>query len=61
MVYSYIDLKHSVIKGLHCTNVHVKDRLNSQIDWLLSIKQFFTNVWYHKLEASLTLMALFYA
>ena len=25
---------------------------------LLSIKQFFINVWYHKLVASLTLMAL---
>ena len=31
------------------------------IDWLLSIKNFFANVWYHKLVASLTLMSLFYA
>ena len=30
------------------------------IDWLQSIKQFFINVSYHILVASLTLMALFY-
>ena len=29
----------------------------SNLDWLLSIKQFFTNVCYHKFVASLTLMA----
>ena len=31
----------------------------SLIDWLQSLKQFFTNVSYHILVASLTLMALF--
>ena len=29
----------------------------NKLDWLLSIKQFFTNVWYQKLVASLTLYA----
>ena len=32
---------------------------NLKIDWLLSLKQFFINVSYHILVASLTLMALF--
>ena len=30
------------------------------VDWLQSLKQFFMNVPYHKLVASLTLMALFF-
>ena len=34
--------------------------LSFQLDWLQSIKQFFINVSYHILVASLTLMALFY-
>ena len=32
---------------------------NDGIDWLQSLKQFFINVSYHILVASLTLMALF--
>ena len=39
------------------------DELDSTdcLDWLQSLKQFFTNVSYHILVASLTLMALFHA
>ena len=33
--------------------------LGSNLDWLQSLKQFFINVSYHILAASLTLMALF--
>ena len=33
---------------------------DDQVDWLQSLKQFFINVSYHILVASLTLMALFY-
>ena len=42
-------LKHAIL----CCDVI------NQIDWLQSLKQFFTNVSYHILVASLTLMALF--
>ena len=34
-------------------------RVDAQVDWLQSLKQFFINVSYHILVASLTLMALF--
>ena len=33
--------------------------IRSYVDWLQSLKQFFINVSYHILVASLTLMALF--
>ena len=50
--------------GLHCLPMsHKKDArliwVNLTEDWLQSLKQFFINVSYHKLVASLTLMALF--
>ena len=34
-------------------------RISQNIDWLQTLKQLFTNVSYHILVASLTLMALF--
>ena len=40
-------------KQKHCLHKH------HNIDWLQSLKQFFINVSYHIIEASLTLMALF--
>ena len=50
--------------SMHETNRFDPIRLHSlaskgNIDWLQSLKQFFTIVLYHILEACLTLMALF--
>ena len=42
-----------------CGFVHSDVLVVSPVDWLQSLKQFFINVSYHKLAASLTPMALF--
>ena len=41
-----------------CTKLRIK-AITHAVYWLLSLKQFFINVSYHILVASLTLMALF--
>ena len=54
------------LMNVHVTNNDTNSRIDSEddglsapLDWLQSLKQFFTNVSYHILEACLTLMALF--
>ena len=44
----------------HTESDTLKSQLHMYLDWLQSLKQFFINVSYHMLVASLTLMALFF-
>ena len=52
----------TLVKIPHCWKSHVTAQIfliaHSFLDWLQSLKQFFINVSYHILVASLTLMAL---
>ena len=47
--------------SIHLMNLEYVTLVLTDLDWLQSLKQFFINVSYHILVASLTLMALFYA
>ena len=48
----------SYLPSMLVPTLHVLVHALSHIDWLKSLKQFFINVSYHILVASLTLMAL---
>ena len=46
-------------KKYHNSSCYFGENKSDQVDWLQSLKQFFINVSYHILVASLTLVALF--
>ena len=55
----YMDLCYILaIEHRRAANAQIHE-VGTSIDWLQSLKQFFINVPYHILVASLTLMALF--
>ena len=64
-VESLMSLRDLINMGNHFIEPNVRGEGNDHyhwtkmLDWLQSLKQFFINVSYHILVASLTLMALF--
>ena len=63
--YKLIETYMRIFKQIDCKTYMCRWQFNpgihshEQVDWLQSLKQFFINVSYHILVASLTLMALF--
>ena len=56
--YSIVAKQQTKVKNFAHNFRSAKNQVHQRLDWLTSLKQFFINVSYHILVASLALMAL---